>query len=1114
MIHLVIGGAIMIGASVVAWHFNQETEGERRRQQNLLNERDRLRRNFENDQQDSQGQFTERQRMQAQRYRTKLLEQVEVNREKIAAINASYRDLFKIVNEEVQAESTSPFRRSALKRAYAQFEDDTTRLVEYEAYLNYERDSIEKLWQENRLVELLEKTPSASLLPDCWLYPGKLIALELSEIDKRLPEFGHMPKLQGFDDAKTRQQALAIGYGESFPFLVTKQAKHEVFLGCVARGISFYDHIKQGEAIDAVIDHRVSSKKAYKCLLHGGLIEALVPEANLVNSALSLIPGQRITLYFDSYDATLTYNPAGPVRKGARRPPAITMSERKPACLEHTEDTLSLYIEIESHHLSELWSEHQRLGLNEASFYDPASAWTLMQFDPETNQLSLGKAHAQLHCVLSAGLDGLEVIKVEVFSHQQVGIDLPFEFILAEPHVEPNKYFGWRYGIEQLLNFSSQVINDEVHAKARLNSLRFFKRWQQVIDYQRRAEHERHIEVELTPERIEYNLYRFLIPKELYQSENDNVTLATLLLHIESEQWLNKAQVCTLQLWEPEQARFIPAVIKSKRHEARFDITSQGIEVEAHLEDYKRIDFSQPTRFKFTVSLPDSALKRQEQALIALMDDRLVEPRLKDIFLSPSHYQPETYSFWKEEPIEWSRTLTPSQEISVRKALSAKHLAMIQGPPGTGKTTTIVELLYQLLKREPDLKILVASQQNTAVDNALSKFKTDHPELIQKQVTMIRVGNVDKIDDDIVSDHFDTLFDEFLTDLDKRAETRSASLSAEYDAPAYAWRGLLQQMRQSIGSKRVSDEFFTTMLSDKNLIGATCVGLAARKGGIDHMAFDIAIVDEAGRATVPELLIPLLRAKKAVLIGDHHQLPPSVAPVLRDDTASQELEFLSQTFLEKSFFEHLFEQLSDECTATLTEQFRMAPPIGDLVADLFYTEHGVRKLTNALEHLYDPSSQVSPDCIRWFNIQGKEAQPEGSTTYYNEKEAQAIYEFLQEIAGRLTRNISVAVITPYGGQKRLLRQKFKHRNKLGHLSIKIDTVDSFQGSEAELVCYSTVRTRGSIQFLLDKKRLNVACSRAKENLVFFGNQSHMLRVKSSGRHENLFPRIVERAHVE
>ena len=287
------------------------------------------------------------------------------------------------------------------------------------------------------------------------------------------------------------------------------------------------------------------------------------------------------------------------------------------------------------------------------------------------------------------------------------------------------------------------------------------------------------------------------------------------------------------------------------------------------------------------------------------------------------------------------------------------------------------------------------------------------------------------------------------------------------------------------------------------------MGLAARKAGIDPLEFDIAIIDEVGRATVPELLIPLLRCKKVVLIGDHFQLPPSIAPILREDSTKEDLPFIHEEFLEKSFFELLFEELPDSCKTILKEQFRMPPKIGNLIADLFYTtKEGERRLFNGR----DDDNLILPEPIYWVDIKGKQQKPNHSTSLENEAEAQAICDFLKHLSA-CNQFIEVAVITPYGSQKKKIRKLlgFNGRDtKLGNLEIKIDTVDGFQGSEADIVCYSTLRTVRSLQFLLDRKRLNVACSRAKKNLVFFGRSEYLRQWKPSKNEINLFQEIIEK----
>lgn len=1100
-----IAVGVTVGASIIAWHFNRKTENELRRQERAYRARDRMYDEYHSEVDRIQKHYSAAQKKQASKQRELLLDEIKIHTEKIDPIKKAYDQLYSLILEEIQADSTSPYRKSALRREFAQIQDGQMRLSEYQKYLNYERDRVEKAWESKRLDDLMDMLPADALLPMEWLYPGKLVMVDWSDIGKRQPKFGHKLSFNGFPDEQELQKSLALAYGDEFPMLVYKRGKREdTFYGCVARGIAFHDHIRLGEPLEITVDRHLSQSNAYLCHAYDGILKLLLPKTNLLHPSLRCIQGQKFDVYFDSFDSKLECDPSGK-KTNQKHKPNVTVTEKPPA--DVGQDDLGLYIAIDNEHLRQI--------PDESGFYDHSTVWTVSRYCYETQMIVLCKGNIHLSCLISDAKDGLTVDKIQVFDTPQTGIDLPFSFIVTTPDIDAHKLFGWKYGVEQLFSFVSQSLVDPEDSQERIKQAEFFKRWQKVVNYQKKMESEREVEFDALLQSIDKRKSVLTVPKAIIKPlPSEDTTVLTLLKQIEKTMTMPKHFACKLEFWDKDQSRYLPAIEKHRRHQAEYEIIDGEIIISGHFLEY--VDTDSEQRFRFTVKLPNSALQRQEQALNALFEDRLEEPRLKDIFLSPARYQAENIPRWAEHKIHWNSQLTTSQQLAVEKALKAKHLAMIQGPPGTGKTTTIVEMLYQLFKQDPNLKILVVSQQNTAVDNALTKFKKKYPHLIKDSIHVIRVGNPDKLDDDILEDHFDYLYNCFLDEKIEAATRNCVTLDGRLRDASLEWVSLLKQMKESSESHRVSDEFFTTMLANKNLVGATCVGLAARKAGVDHLSFDIAIVDEAGRATVPELLIPLLRSRKAILIGDHHQLPPSIAPVLREDAAKEELEFLEETFLETSFFEMLFEQLPEDCTASLAEQFRMAPPIGDLVAELFYTKNGERRLFNGSNKEIDPDSAIIPDSLVWVDVWGKQYKAEGTTSIHNEDEAQAICEYLKSLSEKVDRPIDVAVITPYGAQKRLIRKKLSrdgHRQQiqLGSLSIKVDTVDSFQGSEAELVCYSTVRTWGSLQFLLDKKRLNVACSRAKENLVFFGNKRHLQKASGQSGHENLFREIIRRS---
>jgi len=1105
MIHFAIAGGIILSASAIAWLCNQETDEEIQRQGKANRERDDIRKKYKSASDSSKQNFIAQQRGQALAHKTLLLRELNKHLEKVEPIASSYNELFKIITSEIHADTTSPYRKSALKKEYARLEDANIRIVEYKKYLDFEFEKINQLWTEESYSWLIERDIPSASLPLEWLYPGKLLVADMGDIDTPLGSSRHILKLIGFDGEQEKQQALALNYGDEFPILVVKGQRNS-FFGCVAKGIAFHDYIRLNQPLEMTVDHYVGSSKQYRCTFGNGIAFANLPEQNLEHASLQCIPGQKVEVYFDSFNATLEQDPLGRKLRSGRQP-LPTVTEKPPSVLGY--DELELFIEIDNEVLRDIPSD--------SSFYNEASNWSFLSFDFECNQINLGKGSVEVQCSIASSNDGLSVDRIFNHKQPQIGMDLPFDFILLSSEFDASELFGWEYGVEQLLNFVSQVSINSTTAKERVKQVEFFKRWQHVVEYQKQQESVRCVEFDLLPTKVDGSSRRYSLvvaQHEIKQFSLNDGSVYSFMKEVEKSDFLRFNRSCSLSIWDDRQGKFIKAVERKHQKNITYILNEGAIEIEAPLFHYKKFDFSEKNKFKLTVNLPNPALQRQQQALDALFEDRLVEPMMKEIFLSPTTYKPEFLPQWYSSDISWSSRLTDSQKKAVKTALSAKYLAMIQGPPGTGKTTTIVEMLYQLLTDDPQQKILVVSQQNTAVDNAITKFKSKYPELVKDNVNIVRVGNVEKIDDGMVEDHFDSIYKEFIADCYTDATQKATCLSGNELNALYEWRALLTHIKDSTGQRNVSDEFFTTMLANKNMIGATCVGLAARKAGVDHLTFDIAIVDEAGRATVPELLIPLLRSKKAVLIGDHHQLPPSVAPVLREDAAKDEMSFLEETFLESSFFEVLFEQLPKDCTATLAEQFRMSYPIGDLVAKLFYSKEGKRQLFNGFKTPLDTSEFVSDDCLAWVDIWGKQHKQEGSTSIENEEEAKAIQTYLLDLSNKITREIDVAVITPYGAQKRLIRELLKPYGvgqsfKVGLLSIKIDTVDSFQGSEAELVCYSTVRTHGSLQFILDKKRLNVACSRAKENLIFFGNKRHLISQRS--KHVNLFSEIINQS---
>ncbi len=763
-----------------------------------------------------------------------------------------------------------------------------------------------------------------------------------------------------------------------------------------------------------------------------------------------------------------------------------------------------IYISIQETMLDQITDE---------SFFDPHRDWYLLGYSSSTGIIHLARSNVLLACKPLDDYKMLTVIDVQQKDALQVGLDTPFRFaLISQELVGDTVDMAWVQGVTEFLHFCAQVALDMEHSPERIAQNRFFQRWQQVIGYQRACEEISAVEIPIA------NVLR----------EGDTLTIQAnglaagfgledfaqvqaRMAEVQSEANNLKDEHCIKLLqWNSQYNEFRSALKTDGHLRPIFTRTADTISIQG---DLSAIAADTPLlRLQITISSP--ALRRQEQALQDFFNDYLVNPALKNILLSPERYLPQRNE--EQTQIQWQGQLDDSQKRVVELVLNERNIALIQGPPGAGKTTAIVEMLYQLFLQQPRRRVLVVSQQNSAVDNALVKFLDINQEKSKLSVQAIRIGNQEKMATAVLPYRLEQQQNEFVEALHSLAIESAVSMDAPENMLVYKWIALLKAAKLNTRDRSTQEELFVTLLGDKNLVGATCVGLANNKGGIDQLQFDVAIIDEAGRATVPEILIPILRSKKVILVGDHYQLPPSIAPLLREDAASEQLIFLRENFLSGSFFEMMFERLPPNCRETLSKQYRMAPAIGNLVAEVFYSPEGKRSLFNGYPDSHFEHQYLLERSIYWVNVEGKQRLPPNSTSLENPLEAKEIAKFLQELSRNVRKSTSVAVITAYGSQKkRILHELAKvgcKENKLGALIVKVDTVDAFQGSEADVVCYSTVRTHGDLEFILDRKRLNVACSRARLHLVFFGKSRFLQRWQPRQESkENLFPLIMQYA---
>lgn len=394
--------------------------------------------------------------------------------------------------------------------------------------------------------------------------------------------------------------------------------------------------------------------------------------------------------------------------------------------------------------------------------------------------------------------------------------------------------------------------------------------------------------------------------------------------------------------------------------------------------------------------------------------------------------------------------LNDSQKTAVNEAINRSNLCLIQGPPGTGKTQVITEICLQLFMRDPSIKILVCSETHIAVNNILSRISEHNGDI---RIVRLR----DKENDDQI-DKFvpETIINDYL---------QWASASFE-NKDAY------QIISEELAD--AEDKSLEKALAlSANIAGMTCNRAAAYDFKDTTEMFDVAIIDEVCKATLPEILSPLLVSRKAILIGDPKQLPPVFCSEDQDVIKS-----IDDCKLDKyMYIDHMFRESPN--TIILDTQYRMTDQIGNMISELFYD--GILK---------NGRNDKTQHCLFWVNYTKTQDWPPKSELHsdkphiYNYDECRIISELLSKLNNE-TPHAKIAVIAPYRAQAFELRKRCPKST-----NVKIDTVDGFQGKESDIVIFSITRTIGVQRFLADVRRLNVALSRAKNRIYIVGELNY------------------------
>ena len=457
--------------------------------------------------------------------------------------------------------------------------------------------------------------------------------------------------------------------------------------------------------------------------------------------------------------------------------------------------------------------------------------------------------------------------------------------------------------------------------------------------------------------------------------------------------------------------------------------------------------------------------------VISAKNNRLAE--LRDIFHGT---QPvSTFSF-QSVRFPW---LNATQDEAVNKVLHAKDVAIVHGPPGTGKTTTLVEAIYETLHREN--QVLVCAQSNMAVDWISEK-------LVDRGVSVLRIGNPSRVNDKMLSFTYERRFESH-PDYPQLWSIRKAIRELYTRSRKGNDRESIRQKINSLKDRATELEIRIneSLFSEARVIACTLVGSANRL--LTGQKFGTVFIDEAAQALEAACWIPLRKADRAILAGDHCQLPPTVKnpEALRAGLGHTLMQAIVKN--------------KPEVVSLLKVQYRMNDEIMRFSSDWFYGG----MLQSAPEVKYRSILDFDTP-IEWVNTEGMDCNEEFVGENYgriNKPEAELSIGQLKEYITKIGRErfleerIDVGLISPYKAQVQYLRQLVKKDAffKPYRSLITINTVDGFQGQERDVILISLVRANedGQIGFLNDLRRMNVAITRARMKLIILGDASTLTK---------------------
>ena len=454
---------------------------------------------------------------------------------------------------------------------------------------------------------------------------------------------------------------------------------------------------------------------------------------------------------------------------------------------------------------------------------------------------------------------------------------------------------------------------------------------------------------------------------------------------------------------------------------------------------------------------------------------------LREILLGPR--EPAFHDNWKVK--YQNPSLNPSQNKAISRVLEARDVAIIHGPPGTGKTTTMVSAIQEVLHHEH--QVLVCAPSNAAVDLLTLKCHL-------AGMKVVRLGNPVRVEEALqkltldgwMEDHEDYQSLRKLRIESENIRKKALKFKRKFGQEERSRRNeLLKEARELKKlSHQLEDYILFQVLSRAEVITSTLAGAA--NSVIKDKTFHTVFIDEAAQALAPAAWIPILKARRVIMAGDHCQLPPTVK--------SFEAE---KQGLGKTLFEQIIE--TKDVAVMLTEQYRMNEQIMRFSGRQFYHDQLYANSSVKNHLLGEDFPPVEFVDTAGCGFEEKKNQDTQSTS--NPDEANLLLKHLAVLINQISAtepemlegNISIGIISPYKAQIKTLREQIENSPMLSeHRSlITLNTVDGFQGQERDVIYISLVRSndKNEIGFLKDIRRMNVALTRAKKKLVVVGNSA-------------------------